>query len=168
MYYDKLVLLPKIVAVTSTELYNEDFSACDQNFGGVKFSLLGRLESMKPVRENESKLIGMMRSELQRLTSENLDLKEKLAQAKLTPESLQNNEDKVKHYTGREELRMSMPMEFRKHFGVKVSIIIDCFEFFIERPSNILARAETWSNYKHHNTVKFLTGITPQGAVSFL
>ena len=31
----------------------------------------------------------------------------------------------------REELRLSMPMEFRKYFGVKVSIIIDCFEVFI-------------------------------------
>jgi hypothetical protein len=56
----------------------------------------------------------------------------------------------------REELQMSMPMEFRKYFGVKVSIIIDCFEIFIDRPSNLLARAETWSNYKHHNTVKYL------------
>ena len=68
----------------------------------------------------------------------------------------------------REELQMSMPMEFRKYFGVKVSIIIDCFEIFIDRPSNLLARAETWSNYKHHNTVKYLIGITPQGAISFL
>jgi hypothetical protein len=51
-----------------------------------------------------------------------------------------------------------MPMEFRKYFGVKVSIIIDCFEIFIDRPSNLLARAETWSNYKHHNTVKYLIG----------
>lgn len=33
----------------------------------------------------------------------------------------------------REELQMSMPMEFRKYFGVKVSIIIDCFEIFINR-----------------------------------
>lgn len=68
----------------------------------------------------------------------------------------------------RKELQTSMPMEFRKHFGLKVSIIIDCFEIFIERPSNFLARAQTWSNYKHHNTAKYLIGITPQGAVSFL
>jgi len=61
-----------------------------------------------------------------------------------------------------------MPMEFRKSFGLKVAIIIDCFEIFIERPSNLLARAETWSSYKHHNTIKYLIGITPQGAVSFL
>ena len=32
-------------------------------------------------------------------------------------------------------------------------------EVFIERPSNLLARACTWSSYKHHNTVKFLIGI---------
>ena len=51
---------------------------------------------------------------------------------------------------------------------MKVATIIDCFEVFIERPSNLLARASTWSSYKHHNTVKFLIGITPQGTVSFL
>ena len=68
----------------------------------------------------------------------------------------------------RDELQLSMPMDFRKYFGVKVAIITDCFEIFIERPSNLLARSETWSNYKHHNTVKYLIGITPQGAVSFL
>ena len=68
----------------------------------------------------------------------------------------------------REELRLTMPMEFRKKFGLKVSIIIDCFEIKIERPSNLLARAETWSNYKHNNTIKFLIGICPQGAVSFI
>ena len=42
-------------------------------------------------------------------------------------------------WPGREELRMFMPMVFRKYFGVKVSIIIDCYEVFIERPSNLLA-----------------------------
>ena len=68
----------------------------------------------------------------------------------------------------REEIQMSMPMEFRKYFGAKISIIIDRFEIFINRPSNLLARAETWSKYKHHNTVKYLIGITPQGAISFL
>ena len=61
-----------------------------------------------------------------------------------------------------------MPMEFRKSFGTKVVVIIDCFELFIERPSNLLAKAQTWSQYKHHNTVKFLIGIAPQGFVSYI
>ena len=65
-----------------------------------------------------------------------------------------------------EILHEAMPLDFKESFG-KISIIIDCFEVFIERPSNLLARAQTWSNYKHHNTVKFLIGITPQGTISF-
>lgn len=43
-----------------------------------------------------------------------------------------------------------------------------CTEVFIERPSNLVARAQTWNNYKHHNTAKVLIGITPQGTISFL
>ena len=68
----------------------------------------------------------------------------------------------------RETLRKTTPIQFRKHFGTRCAAIIDCFEVFIERPSNIRARAETWSSYKHHNIVKFLLGITPQGVICFL
>ena len=34
--------------------------------------------------------------------------------------------------------------------------------------TSLTAHAQTWSNYKHHNTVKFLIGITPQGSVAFI
>ena len=61
----------------------------------------------------------------------------------------------------RSELMKIMPSEFCKRFR-KCVVIIDCFEIFIERPTSLTARAQTWSNYKHHNTVKFLIGITPQ------
>ena len=49
-------------------------------------------------------------------------------------------------------------------------MIIDCFEHevFTERPTNLLEKAQTFSSYKHHNTVKVLIGITPQGSISFL
>uniref|UniRef100_A0A8C4HYR8 DDE Tnp4 domain-containing protein n=1 Tax=Dicentrarchus labrax TaxID=13489 RepID=A0A8C4HYR8_DICLA len=33
---------------------------------------------------------------------------------------------------------------------------------------NLTARAQTWSNYKHNNTLKYLIAITPAGAISFL
>ena len=46
--------------------------------------------------------------------------------------------------------------------------VIDCSEIFTERPCAYQARAQIYSNYKKHNTVKFLIGITPNGAVSFL
>ena len=38
----------------------------------------------------------------------------------------------------------------------------------MEWPSNLLARAQTFSSYKHHNTVKYLIGVTPRGTVSFI
>ena len=60
----------------------------------------------------------------------------------------------------------TMPIEFRKHFR-KCVIIIDCFEVFIERPTSQTARSQTWYNYKHHNTIKYLIGVTPQGSVAF-
>ena len=67
----------------------------------------------------------------------------------------------------RESLRKTLPMDFRKHCPNCV-VIIDCFEIFLDRPLNPLARAQTFSSYKHHNTVKYLIGISPQGTVTFI
>ena len=54
----------------------------------------------------------------------------------------------------REDLWRTMPQCFQFSFGNKTTVIIDCFEVFIARPSNLMARAQTYSNYKSHNTVK--------------
>ena len=51
------------------------------------------------------------------------------------------------------------------HFS---DLVIDCFEVFMERPKGLMARAQTWSNYKHHNTIKFLIGISPQGSITYV
>ena len=59
-----------------------------------------------------------------------------------------------------------MPMCFKYALGNKVTVIIDCFEVFIAKPTNLLARAQTFSSYKHRNTIKILIGITPQGSDS--
>ena len=72
------------------------------------------------------------------------------------------------HWPERENLCKTMPMCFKYAFGNKVTVIIDCFEVFIEKPTNLLARAQTFSSYKHHNTIKILIGITPQGSISFV
>ena len=68
----------------------------------------------------------------------------------------------------RDQIWKTTPMCFRKHFGTKIAVIIDCFEVFINKPKNVMARAQTFSSYKHHNTVKFLIGITPQGVISYI
>ena len=67
----------------------------------------------------------------------------------------------------REELRKSMPLDFRAHFK-KCVVIVDCFEVFCEQPYPLKARSQTYSDYKHHNTVKFLIGIAPQGVITFI
>ena len=65
----------------------------------------------------------------------------------------------------REAIQRTMPFCFRVHYGLKVTAIIDCFELFIEKPSNLMARACTWSQYKHYNTAKYLIAVTPQGVL---
>ncbi|CAN8010990.1 unnamed protein product [Ixodes pacificus] len=75
---------------------------------------------------------------------------------------------KAVKWPGRDVLRKSMPMAFRRTFGTRVAVILDCFEVFIDRPSSLHARALTWSSYKHHNTVKYLIGIAPQGKITFI
>ena len=67
----------------------------------------------------------------------------------------------------RDVLRKTLPMDFRKNCP-KCVAIIDCFEIFIDRPSDLMARAQTYSSYKHHNTVKYLIAVTPQGSVSYI
>ena len=79
---------------------------------------------------------------------------------------------KLKHliimiWPTRDALKKTMPMVFRKHYPCCI-VIIDCFEIFIDRPTELLARAQTYSQYKHHNTIKYLIGITPQGTVSYI
>jgi len=70
-------------------------------------------------------------------------------------------------WPSREAIRKNLPEMFKGAFRDCVCII-DCSEIFIERPSNLTARAQTWSNYKHNNTCKYLIGISPAGAVMFL
>ena len=66
----------------------------------------------------------------------------------------------------REAVRKNLPSSFSSFKNCVC--IIDCIEIFIEQPQNQLARAQVYSNYKSHNTVKYLIRITLAGAVSFL
>ena len=74
----------------------------------------------------------------------------------------------VVYWPDRDSLKCSMPHQFVEAFGANVAVIIDCFEIFIERPSNLKARAQTFSHYKHNHTMKYLISITPQGVISFI
>lgn len=62
---------------------------------------------------------------------------------------------------------LSMPSYFKRKFP-KCKVIIDCFEVPIERYKNLLARSSTYSYYKGKNTVKFMIGISPSGAITYI
>ena len=65
-----------------------------------------------------------------------------------------------------EKIMQCLPLSFANY--PYCNIILDCTEIFIEKPSSLTAQWLTWSEYKHHNTVKVLIGVTPQGMVNFI
>ncbi|XP_063070700.1 uncharacterized protein LOC134461770 [Engraulis encrasicolus] len=73
---------------------------------------------------------------------------------------------KLIHWPTRDALHTTMPHQFVVAFGDRVAVILDCFEIFIEKPSNITAQA--FSLHKHYTTMKYLIGITPNGNISFI
>lgn len=72
------------------------------------------------------------------------------------------------YWPSRQMVKSTMPVKFKEIFSDKISVIIDCFEVFIENSSNVEAGAQTFSNYKHGNTVKILIGILPQGHICYI
>ncbi|XP_070550364.1 uncharacterized protein [Ptychodera flava] len=65
-----------------------------------------------------------------------------------------------------EDVSDSRCSAFRNYPNTRV--VIDCTEIFSETPSAIHAKQQVWSNYKHHNTCKFLVGIGPNGSVNYV
>ena len=67
----------------------------------------------------------------------------------------------------RENIFGIIPPLFKEKFP-RLTCIIDCFEIFVESPKNLLARAQCYSSYKKHCTVKFFIACNPHGMVTFL
>ena len=66
----------------------------------------------------------------------------------------------------KEDIKNTLPRSFCKFPSTR--IIIDCTEIFLQKPTSPSAQRATWSNYKQHNTMKALVGITPTGYFSFV
>ena len=69
-------------------------------------------------------------------------------------------------WPSKEAIRESLPKSLKHYTNLRCTI--DCSEIFIDHPRNLEIQALTWSDYKKHNTVKFLVGIAPSGMISFL
>lgn len=66
-----------------------------------------------------------------------------------------------------EKIVLNLPISFRHRYK-RVESIIDCFEIEIQKPSNPVRQALTWSEYKKCNTIKFLISSTPNGVVNYV
>lgn len=64
-------------------------------------------------------------------------------------------------------VRQNTPSIFKDLYP-DTQCIIHYTEIFIEHPYRYAARAQTYSNYKKHNTIKFLIAVTPCVAICFL
>ncbi|XP_070546136.1 uncharacterized protein [Ptychodera flava] len=72
----------------------------------------------------------------------------------------------INPFPSQETVRKHMPESFSNFKDCRV--VIDCTEIFTEKASSLDAQKQTWSNYKHRNTLKFLVGIVPGGGISYI
>ncbi|CAN7939241.1 unnamed protein product [Ixodes hexagonus] len=80
---------------------------------------------------------------------------------------LADNFSKFIIWPTRPDIARTMPTLVHRYYP-RCRVIIDCSECRIQRPLAFTARSQTYSHYKSSNTVKFLVGVTPCGAVSFI
>ncbi|XP_063931823.1 uncharacterized protein LOC135143812 [Zophobas morio] len=73
----------------------------------------------------------------------------------------------VIYWPERMAIKTAMPIAFRARYRQTESII-DCLEIQIEKPTDSLKQALTWSEYKKCNTLKYLISSTPNGFVNFI
>lgn len=66
-----------------------------------------------------------------------------------------------------EQSKKTLPDTYPSKYA-DTRVILDCIEFFINKPQNCSGQAATYSQYKHHNTVKVLIGISPVGLITFV
>ena len=66
-----------------------------------------------------------------------------------------------------EQVAGTVPCAFKENFPTTFAII-DGSEIFIETPTDLHMQSSTWSQYKHHNTAKFLVACTPNGSISYV
>ena len=68
-------------------------------------------------------------------------------------------------FADRNRIREKMPPTFKKYKNIRC--IIDCTEFFCQRPSNFARQGNLYSSYKSHCTYKVLVAAAPNGAIMF-
>jgi len=69
-------------------------------------------------------------------------------------------------WPSKEQIIATKPSRYRNLPDLRA--IIDCSEVFIETPKDPFLQCATYSDYKHHNTLKFLIAVAPNSAITFI
>lgn len=65
-----------------------------------------------------------------------------------------------------EECQKNLPKCFKIFSNVRV--VFDCTELQVQKSNCLCCRIKTYSHYKGCQTIKFMTGVTPAGLISFI
>ncbi|XP_071571572.1 uncharacterized protein [Temnothorax nylanderi] len=74
--------------------------------------------------------------------------------------------DSCIHWPSKQEILRNIPNCFLPFPDIR--IILDCTEILLQKPKSVCCQAITYSNYKSNYTLKFMTGVTPAGTISFV
>lgn len=69
-------------------------------------------------------------------------------------------------WPSKENILKNIPLCFKDFEAVRV--VVDCTEIKIQKPSKLCCQLQTYSHYKSAYTIKFMTGVTPAGLISFV
>ncbi|KAJ8981460.1 hypothetical protein NQ317_000136 [Molorchus minor] len=64
------------------------------------------------------------------------------------------------------EIQKNMPICFKGFESTR--IILDCTEIIIQKPKCLCCRIRCYSQYKSNNTIKFMTGVSPGGLITYV
>lgn len=70
------------------------------------------------------------------------------------------------YFPSKTEILRNMPLCFTDFQNVRV--VLDCTEIFIQSPKCLCCRIKFYSQYKSHMTVKFMTGVSPGGLITYV
>lgn len=69
-------------------------------------------------------------------------------------------------FPDKDEVSKNIPICFNDFRNVRV--VVDCTEIFIQKPKSLCCQQATYSRYKSTYTIKFMTGVTPGGLLSYI
>ena len=73
----------------------------------------------------------------------------------------------IEWFPSKEQVLGTLPHAFYEKYPTTVALL-DATKIFIETPSDLMLQSTSWSNYKHHNTLKILIACTPNGSISYV